>query len=255
MNTISGVHAVREALRAGPQSIRKIVVAEGSLDGRKREILALARASGIPVYREPRDRVGTQGVTAELVAFEWSDFHELLQGAKTPAFFLALDQIEDPRNFGAVIRAAEGAGVDGVVVPERKTAPPSEVAISASAGALHHAKVARVRNLSNALAEMKERGIWSVGLTPSAKAPWHSFDYTEPVILVRRGRPRPEKKSSQNLRHPSLPPPKRLHRIFERIRSRRNHVVRGPPPKNETQFHQLGESITEKRPRILNAEC
>ena len=187
MNTISGVHAVREALRAGPQSIRKIVVAEGSLDARKREILSLARASGIPVYREPRDRVGTQGVTAELVAFEWSDFHELLQGAKTPAFFLALDHIEDPRNFGAVIRAAEGAGVDGVVVPERKTAPPSEVAISASAGALHHAKVARVRNLSDALTEMKERGIWSVGLTPSAKAPWHSFDYTEPVILVLGG--------------------------------------------------------------------
>ncbi|TDI39387.1 MAG: 23S rRNA (guanosine(2251)-2'-O)-methyltransferase RlmB [Acidobacteria bacterium] len=184
MNNISGIHAVREALRARSQSIRKIVVAEGSLDTRKREILSLARESGIPVYREPRDRVGTQGVTAELVAFEWSDFHELLEGAKTPAFFLALDQIEDPRNFGAVVRAAEGAGVDGIVVPERKTAPPSEVAISASAGALHHTKIARVRNLADALTEMKEKGIWSVGLTPDANTPWHSFDYTEPVILV-----------------------------------------------------------------------
>ena len=184
VNTIRGIHAVREALLAGPQSIRKIVVAEGSLLGRKREIVALARESGIPVYREPRDRLGAQGVMAELVAFEWSDFHELLEGKKTPAFFLALDQIEDPRNFGAVVRAAEGAGVDGIVVPERKTAPPSEVAISASAGALHYAKVARVRNLADALTEMKERGIWSVGLTPDAKAPWHKFDYTEPVVLV-----------------------------------------------------------------------
>lgn len=184
MNNISGIHAVREALRARPQSIRKIVVAEGSLDGRKREILSLARESGIPVYREHRDRSGAQGVTAELVAFEWADFHELLSGAQTPAFFLALDQIEDPRNFGAVVRAAEGAGVDGIVVTERKTAPPSEAAISASAGALHHTKIARVRNLADALTEMKERGIWSVGLTPDAKAPWHSFDYTEPVILV-----------------------------------------------------------------------
>ena len=184
VNTICGIHAVREALRAAPQSVRKIVVTEGSLDGRKREIISLARESGIPVYREPRDRVGTQGVLAELVAFEWSDFHELLQDAKTPAFFLALDQIEDPRNFGAVVRAAEGAGVDGTVVPERKTAPPSEAAISASAGALHHAKIARVRNLADALTEMKERGIWSVGLTLDAKAPWHNFDYTEPVVLV-----------------------------------------------------------------------
>ena len=184
MSVIRGIHAVREALRAGPQTIRKVVLVEGPLDARKREILTLARESGIPVYREPRDRVGTQGVMAELMGLEWADFDALLAEAEEPAFLLALDQVEDPRNFGAVVRAADGAGVQGIVVPERRTAPPSEVAVSASAGALHHSRIARVRNLSDALTAMKKKGIWSVGLAPDARQPWYSFDFTEPVVVV-----------------------------------------------------------------------
>lgn len=184
MNLVQGVHAVREALRATPRRIRKLVVAEGALDGRKQEIVALAREHGIPVYREPRERVGQQGVVAELAAFEWTDFDALVAEAPAPQFFLVLDQVEDPRNFGAVVRAADGAGVHGIIVPERKTAPPSDVAIAASAGALHTAKIARVRNVSDTLTDLKERNIWTVGLSPDAKASWHSFDFTEPVAVV-----------------------------------------------------------------------
>lgn len=184
MNTLRGVHAVREALRASPQRIRKIVLAEGDLDGRKRELMALAREHGIPVYRESRDRLGHQGVEAEMAGFEWTEFDALVDEAPAPAFFLVLDQVEDPRNLGAVIRAADGAGVHGVVVPERKTAPPSDVAVNASAGALHHAKIARVRNVSDALTDLKEKGIWTVGLSPYARDAWHRFDYREPVAIV-----------------------------------------------------------------------
>ncbi|GMR23693.1 MAG: 23S rRNA (guanosine(2251)-2'-O)-methyltransferase RlmB [Acidobacteriota bacterium] len=190
MNLVYGVHAVREALRATPQRVRKLVLAEGALDARKRELMALAREHGIPVYREARDRIGRQnrqnqqGVAAELAAFEWTDLDAMLAEAPTPAFFLVLDQVEDPRNFGAVVRAADGAGVHGIVVPERKTAPPSDVAIVASAGALHHARIARVRNLSDTLTSLKESGVWTVGLSPDAKDPWPSFDYTEPVAIV-----------------------------------------------------------------------
>jgi len=121
---------------------------------------------------------------AELAAFEWTDFDAMLAEAPAPAFFLVLDQVEDPRNFGAVVRAADGAGVHGIVVPERKTAPPSDVAIAASAGALHHVRIARVRNLSDTLTSLKERGVWTVGLSPDAKDPWPSFDYQEPVAIV-----------------------------------------------------------------------
>lgn len=184
MNTLRGVHAVREALRASPQRIRKIVLVEGSLDGRKREVMALAREHGVPVYRESRDRLGHQGVEAEMTEFEWSEFEALVDEAPSPALLLVLDQVEDPRNLGAVIRAADGAGVHGIVVPERKTAPLSDVAFSASAGALHHAKIARVRNVSDALTSLKEKGVWTVGLSPDAQDPWHQFDYRDPVAIV-----------------------------------------------------------------------
>jgi len=184
VRTIHGVHAVREALRAGPRRIRKIMLAEGALDGRKQELMALAREHGIPVYRESRDRLGHQGVVAEVAEFEWVEFDALVDEAPPPAFLVVLDQVEDPRNLGAVIRTADGAGVHGVVVPERKTAPPSDVAVNASAGALHHAKVARVRNVSDTLTNLKEKGIWTVGLSPDARDAWYRFDYREPVAIV-----------------------------------------------------------------------
>ncbi|MGH9323152.1 MAG: 23S rRNA (guanosine(2251)-2'-O)-methyltransferase RlmB [Vicinamibacteria bacterium] len=189
MLTIRGFHAVREALDAAPRRIRKILLAEGKLDPRTREITALARSYGIPVYREPRERLGRfgehhQGVVAELSGFEWRDLDELLAAASKPEFFLALDQVEDPRNLGAIVRTADGAGVHGIVVPERRSAPPSEAAMAASAGALLHAPMARVTNLSDAIADLKERGLWVVGLAPSAREPWFSFDFRVPVVLV-----------------------------------------------------------------------
>ena len=184
MNLVHGVHAVREALRATPRRVRKLVLVEGPLDVRKRELVALAREHRIPVYREARDRVGPKGVVAEIAAFEWTDFDTLVDEAPVPAFFLVLDQVEDPRNFGAVVRAADGAGVHGIIVPERKTAPPSDVAMAASAGALHHARIARVRNLSDTLTSLKKRGLWTVGLSLDARDPWYSFDYKEPVTIV-----------------------------------------------------------------------
>lgn len=175
---------MREALRASPRRVRKVVLAEGTLDGRRRELVALARENDIPVYREARERVGHQGVLAELTTFQWADFESLIAEAPAPAFILVLDGVEDPRNLGAVIRTADGAGVYGTVVPERKTAPPSDVAMSASAGALHDARIARVRNVSDALTSLKNENIWTVGLSPDAPEPWHRFDYREPVAIV-----------------------------------------------------------------------
>jgi 23S rRNA (guanosine2251-2'-O)-methyltransferase len=189
MHTIHGFHAVREALTASPRRIRKVVLAEGKLDLRSQEIAALARSHNIPVYREPRERLSRfgshhQGVVAELTGLEWRELQDVLREAPKPEFFLALDQIEDPRNLGAVLRTADGAGVHAVVVPERRTAPPSEAAASASAGALFHVPMARVRNLSDGLAVLKERGLWVVGLAPQAEKPWFSFDFRSPVALV-----------------------------------------------------------------------
>jgi 23S rRNA (guanosine2251-2'-O)-methyltransferase len=186
---IHGFHAVREALEAAPRRIRKILLAEGQLEPRMKEIAALARTHGIPLYREPKERLGRfgshhQGVVAELTAFEWKDVEDLLTTAPPPAFFLGIDQVEDPRNLGAIVRSANGAGVHGILVPERRTAPPSEAAISTSAGAMFHTPIARVTNLAEGLLLLKRNDIWVVGLSPGAGQPWYSFDYTQPVAIV-----------------------------------------------------------------------
>jgi 23S rRNA (guanosine2251-2'-O)-methyltransferase len=191
MNTLAGFHPVREALEATPERVRKILLSEGRLDARAQEILALARAKGVPVYREkPRafERLAPgahhQGVLAEVAPLAWWDFEELLARAPEPALLVALDQLEDPRNFGAVARTADGAGVFGVIVPRRNSAPPSPAAVAASAGALLHTRLARVTNLSAALARAKEKGVWVVGLAPDGRVPWYEFDYRVPVMLV-----------------------------------------------------------------------
>jgi len=182
---------VREALRASPDRVRKVVLSEGRLDARVREIQALARDRGVPVYREkPKvlERLASgghhQGVVAEMAAMRWWDLDELLASASEPALLLALDRLEDPRNLGAVARTADGAGVSGILVPKRGVAPPSAAAVSASAGALLHARLARVTNLVASLEHVKKNGIWVVGLAPGGALPWYRFDYTVPLILV-----------------------------------------------------------------------
>lgn len=191
LSTLTGIHGVREALRASAERVRKVVLAEGRIDRRAREILELARSKGIPVYRErPRvlDRLAAgahhQGVIAEVAPITWWSLEELLTTVSAPAFLLAVDRIEDPRNFGALVRAADGAGVQGIIVPSRGSAPPSEAAVTASAGALLHAHLARVTNLADALQKVRERGIWVVGLVPVAALLWYQFDYTVPVLVV-----------------------------------------------------------------------
>ena len=188
---ILGFHAVREALRGRPEHVRKVVLVEGRVDDRCQEILERAQSAGIPIYREkPRvldkitGRAHHQGVLAELAPVEWWDLEDLLATAPVPAFLLALDRIEDPRNLGAVVRAADGAGVHGIVVPNRGTAPPSETAMAASAGALLHARLARVTNLAESLELAKKSNVWVVGLDAGAATPWFKFDYTVPILLV-----------------------------------------------------------------------
>jgi 23S rRNA (guanosine2251-2'-O)-methyltransferase len=168
-----------------------VVLVEGRSDARAREILQLARSKGVPLYREkPRvlDRItkgaNHQGIVADIAAIPLWSVEELLATTPSSALLLALDRIEDPRNFGSVARTADSAGVHGILVPKRRSAPPSDVAISASAGALLHARVARVTNLTAGLERVKERNIWVVGLAPDAPTPWYDFDYTVPVLLV-----------------------------------------------------------------------
>jgi 23S rRNA (guanosine2251-2'-O)-methyltransferase len=125
-----------------------------------------------------------QGVVAEVDPYPYAGAGELLRGE---GLLLALDQVQDPRNFGAVCRSAEFAGAAGVVIPDRRAAEVTPVVCKTSAGAVEHLAVARVRNLADWLAEAKEAGYWIWGADADAKqAPWDT-DLTGPTVLVMGG--------------------------------------------------------------------
>jgi len=126
-----------------------------------------------------------QGAVAEVDPYPYGDPVGLLRGENR--LLVALDQVQDPRNLGAVCRSAEFAGAAGVVVPERRSAAVTAAACKASAGAVEHVEVAHVRNLADWLAEAKAAGFWIWGADAEATgAPW-SVDLTGPTILVLGG--------------------------------------------------------------------
>jgi 23S rRNA (guanosine2251-2'-O)-methyltransferase len=126
-----------------------------------------------------------QGVVAEVDPYPYADPNALLH--RQGALIVALDQVQDPRNLGAICRSAEVAGAAGLVIPERRSAEITAVACKASAGAVEHLDVARVRNLADWLAEAKQAGFWLWGADADAdQAPWDA-DLTGPTILVLGG--------------------------------------------------------------------
>lgn len=125
-----------------------------------------------------------QGVVAEAEPYPYAGASELLKGE---GLLVALDQVQDPRNLGAVCRSAEFAGAAGVVIPDRRAAEVTPVVCKTSAGAVEHLAVARVRNLADWLAEAKEAGFWIWGADADAtQAPW-GIDLTGPTVLVMGG--------------------------------------------------------------------
>ena len=125
-----------------------------------------------------------QGVVAEVYPYPYAGASELLRGE---GLLLALDQVQDPRNLGAVCRSAEFAGAAGVVIPDRRAVEVTPVVCKTSAGAVEHLAVARVRNLADWLAEAKQAGFWIWGADADAKqAPWDT-DLAGPTVLVLGG--------------------------------------------------------------------
>jgi 23S rRNA (guanosine2251-2'-O)-methyltransferase len=126
-----------------------------------------------------------QGVVAEVDPYPYADPNQLLRTEN--ALIVALDQVQDPRNLGAVCRSAEAAGAAGVVIPDRRSAEVTAVACKASAGAVEHLRIARVRNLADWLAEAKDAGFWLWAADASAEqSPWR-VDLTGPTVLVLGG--------------------------------------------------------------------
>jgi 23S rRNA (guanosine2251-2'-O)-methyltransferase len=191
-NRICGVHAVYEALASNRLPIERIHVSREMHSPKIKEILTLARERGVPVRKDDRvvlDRLSGgslhQGIVAISAAWTYADFETLFR-VDTPLIVM-LDGVEDPHNLGAVMRTAEACGASGILVPDRHSAPLSPAVVKASAGASAYLPVVRVTNLSNAIDQMKQRGLWVVGIDMTATQDWTAFDYTGPIALVLGG--------------------------------------------------------------------
>ncbi|MGB6192243.1 MAG: 23S rRNA (guanosine(2251)-2'-O)-methyltransferase RlmB [Terracidiphilus sp.] len=194
MDVLFGVHPVEEALRAGKRRFDHVLVARERQDDRLARLVATCRAAGVRVRQEGREQLtqvagtdGHQGVVAlvrpqEFLAIE--DLFEATPGTAGARLVLALDGVEDPQNLGALLRVADGAGVDGVVLTERRAAPLSPVAVKASAGATEHLRIARVVNLVRALEDLKSRNLWVIGLDERGSTDYDKFDLTGNCVLV-----------------------------------------------------------------------
>ncbi len=188
---VFGPARVEETLQGIPNQVRRVLVRTGPLQSRHQALLKIARARGAPLQRVPNrylDRISEgarhQGAACEVSPVEWLALGQVLSMDPKPSRLLLLDRIEDPRNFGALVRAADGAGVDAVLVPRRGAAPPSPVAMAASAGAIARARLVRIPGAASALRALRAHGYWTVGLTPRAKVRWYEFDWTQPTVLV-----------------------------------------------------------------------
>jgi 23S rRNA (guanosine2251-2'-O)-methyltransferase len=192
MATLFGIHVVEEALASRGRACEYVAVTSSRGDARIQKIVQLARAAGVPVRPMPRDQLTRlaktehhQGVVAVTAEKSYSDLEEVLAHRRGQyAFLLLLDGIEDPHNLGAIIRTAEAAGADGIVIPERRAAGVTATAAKASAGASEYLPVAKVTNLSRAIEEVKSRNVWTVGLDERAPQTYDQIDYKMDCAVI-----------------------------------------------------------------------
>jgi 23S rRNA (guanosine2251-2'-O)-methyltransferase len=188
MEKISRLNPLLEIVRSCPNRINKILIQKEKKQKKISELIQLAKARNIPFLFVPRQKLDRldrnhQGVVALLAPKEFSSLDSILSSAKIP-FLVLLDGIEDPQNLGAIIRTAEGAGADGIILPERRSVGLSEAVSLVSAGALEYLKVTRVKNLARTMDDLKTQGVWLVGAEAGTKESWYEFDYRLPVGLV-----------------------------------------------------------------------
>ena len=190
-NNVYGINAVKEAI--GVRPVEYVLVAAGQHSHRVQEIVNACRKAGVSVRFAPRAALeraaGTahhQDVVAVCAAKKYDDLETLVRGREKP-LIVALDSVEDPRNLGAIIRTAVAAGADGIMIPERRAAGLTAAVAHASAGALEHARIARVTNLVRSLLDLKEHGVWVYGFEARAEKSYLDLDYTGSCAIVLGG--------------------------------------------------------------------
>jgi 23S rRNA (guanosine2251-2'-O)-methyltransferase len=192
MEIIFGIHAVEEALEARGRAFEYVALAAGRGDSRLQKLSQLCRTAGVPVRTMPRDQLtrlaktaGHQGVVAVTAEKQYVDIDDVLAHKRGQyAFIAVLDGVEDPHNLGAIVRTAEGAGVDGIIIPERRASGVTATVVKASAGASEYLPIAKVTNISRTLEDLKSRNIWTVGLEERGEKLYHELDYKMDCAIV-----------------------------------------------------------------------
>ncbi|CAN7601034.1 23S rRNA (guanosine(2251)-2'-O)-methyltransferase RlmB [Rossellomorea sp. LjRoot5] len=189
---IGGRNPVIEALKSG-RDINKIWIAEGSQKGSIQQIVGLAKESNVMVQYVPKKKIeqmvseNHQGVVASVAAYQYAELDDLFQKAAQKGedpFILILDELEDPHNLGSIMRTADAAGAHGIIIPKRRAVGLTSTVAKSSTGAIEHIPVARVTNLSRAVDELKERGVWVAGTDAKGKLDFRQLDGTLPIGLI-----------------------------------------------------------------------
>lgn len=189
-----GINAVNETLNAVTQGVREILISDQAQHGRLQALADDARRRGVAVSFRPTrelDRLAQgqrhQGVVALVESYVYLEFVNLLRqlaSSATSEAILVLDGIVDPRNFGALLRTAEAAGVKHVVIPKDRSVDVTPLVVKASAGAAHHLNVYKVTNLRRALQDLKQLGYWTVGLAVAAKETLYDRVFPEKLVIL-----------------------------------------------------------------------
>lgn len=192
---VYGVKPVLEALRAKSPDVEELYLSQGEVPSRQAaEIFSRARDLGVRVQKLPRERLSAlaeggvhQGVVAELRAFQYAELADLLEAAGRsgePPLVVVLDGVQDPHNLGAIVRSAHALGAHGVVIAKDRAAQVTGAVTKAAAGATEHTPIARVVNLSRALEELKEAGLWVAAADPSSDQVVWDARLDGPLALV-----------------------------------------------------------------------
>lgn len=190
---LEGRNALQEALRSG-RTVDKVFIAAGEIDRGLQRLAAEAREAGavvVPVDRRKLDAMSFthahQGVIALAAAHVYYSIDDILEEAASRGeapLIVICDELSDPHNLGAILRSAECAGAHGVIIPKRRSVGLMATVAKASAGAVEYMKVARVTNISAAIAELKQKGVWVFGTAAEGSIPMYQADLSGPAAIV-----------------------------------------------------------------------
>ena len=194
---IVGRNPVIEHLQRESQDVEKIYIAKGNKHARIRQIVAMAERAGIPIKQCTRRELDQlepssphQGVIAVVKSAHYSDLSSILsniQRSEDNALLVVLDGVQDPRNFGAILRTAEATNADAVIIPKDRAVGITAAVHKASAGASAHIPIVRVTNLARTLDTLKDGGIWIAGAAGDASYLYTDVDFSVPLCLVLGG--------------------------------------------------------------------